>query len=324
VATGASPRALPGAPFDGERIISSKEALALDEVPQRLAIVGAGAIGVEFAEIYGAFGSEITLIEMLDEVLPVEDEEISKELRRLFKKRGWKIYTSARLSALTSGAEGVHCRIDGAQGPAEAVADKVLVAIGVRGNVEDIGLEDSGVAVQNGFIQTGPHMETAAPGIYAIGDVAGPPWLAHIASHEGITAVEHFAGRDPRPAASDFVPACTYCHPPVASVGLTQRQAEEAGMEIRIGRFPLRANGRAIAQGESEGLVKLIFSAQDEVLVGAHILGAEAPEMLAALGQAATAGIGRRGILQTIVAHPTLAEAVHEAAGAAWGEAIHI
>ncbi|MBU1700949.1 MAG: dihydrolipoyl dehydrogenase [Candidatus Eisenbacteria bacterium] len=324
LATGAHARKLPGVDFDGERIITSKEALALEEVPKRLLIVGAGAIGVEFAQIYGDFGSEITIVEMLPELLPVEDEEISLELRRLFKKRGWKIHTGTQVTSLVRREDEVVYRMEKEGVAGEFTADMALVAIGVEGNVKDLGLEAVGIHTAKGFIKTGSFMETGVPGIYAIGDVAGPPWLAHVASHEGITAVLHFAGKDPEPADSKFVPACTYCHPPVASVGLTERQAAEQGIKTRIGRFPFRANGRSIAQGESEGFIKLIFSEADEKLIGAHILGPEAPELLAELGLAATAGTTRHELLGTIHAHPTLSEVIHEAAGEAFGEAIHI
>lgn len=324
LATGARARALPEIGFDGERIISYHEALALKEIPGRLLIVGAGAIGVEFAQIYGDFGSEVTLVEWLPRVLPQEDEEISAELEKIFKKRGWKILTGARVASLERAGNEVVCRVEAGGSTREIRADVALLAVGVAGNVEDVGLETAGVEVEKGFIKTGPHMETNVPGIYAVGDVAGPPMLAHAASAEGEAAVARIAGEDRPPVDHTYTPGCTYCRPQVASLGLTEKEARDKGLAIRVGRFPFRANGRAVGHGETEGFIKLVFGERHGELLGAHILGPEATEILGELGLAASSEMTYHEIAGTIHAHPTLSEVVAEAAGAAFGEAIHI
>lgn len=324
VATGGRSRQLPGVPFDGERIITSHEAMILKEIPGRLLIIGAGAIGVEFGQIYGDFGSDVTLVEMLARVLPLEDEEISVELEKIFKKRGWNILTSSKVTALERREKEVVCQVETSGTARELRADVALVAIGVQGNVEDIGLEAAGVEVERGFIKVGPHMETNVPGIYAIGDVAGAPLLAHAASAEGMAAVSHFAGKDPSPVDHTFTPGCTYCRPQVASLGLTESQAKEKGLSIRVGRFPFRANGRALGHGDYEGFVKVIFGDAHGEVLGAHIVGPEATEILGEMGLAASAELTHNEILATIHAHPTLSEALAEATGDAFDEAIHI
>jgi dihydrolipoamide dehydrogenase len=298
--------------------------MVLKEIPGRLIIVGAGAIGVEFAQIYGDFGSEITIVEMLPGILPLEDEEVSEALRKIFAKRGWSIHTGAKVSSLQREGDEVVCRIEGDGAAREVRADVALVAIGVTGNIEDIGLEAAGVETDRGFVKTGPHMETNVPGVYAIGDLAGSPLLAHAASAEGETAVLHIAGKNPPAVDHHNLPAGTYCRPQVASLGLTERQAREAGRSIRVGRFPFRANGRALGHGESEGFVKVIYGEPHGELLGAHILGPEATEILSELGLAASAELTHNEILGTVHAHPTLAEALLEATGEAYGEAIHI
>jgi dihydrolipoamide dehydrogenase len=324
VATGGRARQLPCAPFDGERIITSHEAMILKEIPGRLLIIGAGAIGVEFGQIYGDFGSEITLVELLPRVLPLEDEEVSAELERIFKRRGWKILTDSKVTSLERHEKEVVCQVEHDGASREVRADVVLVAVGVQGNVEDIGLETVGVEAERGFIKVGPHMETNIPGIYAIGDVAGPPLLAHAASAEGMTAVSHFAGKNPSPVDHTYTPGCTYCRPQVASLGLTESQAREKGHSIRVGRFPFRANGRALGHGDYEGFVKVIFGEAHGEILGAHIVGPEATEILGELGLAASSELTHNEILGTIHAHPTLSEALAEATGAAFDEAIHI
>ncbi|MBD3337085.1 MAG: dihydrolipoyl dehydrogenase, partial [Candidatus Eisenbacteria bacterium] len=300
VATGARPRMLPGISADGERIVTSKEAMVLKEVPGRFLVIGAGAIGVEFAQIYGDFGSEVTLVELLPRILPVEDEEVSAELRKIFAKRGWKIHTEAKVTDLERDGEEVVCRVEAGGAAHEIRADAALVAVGVQGNLEDLGLEELGVETAKGFISTGPHMETNVAGVYAIGDVAGPPWLAHVAAHEGMAAVSHLAGKNPPPVDHALAPGCTYCRPQVASLGLTEQAARERGLEVKIGRFPFRANGRSLAQGETDGFVKLVFGAKHGELLGAHLVGPEVTELLAELGLAATSEVTHHEILGTM------------------------
>ncbi|MCF6237611.1 MAG: dihydrolipoyl dehydrogenase, partial [Candidatus Marinimicrobia bacterium] len=251
IGTGARPRPLPNAPFDGAVIISSKEALSLDSIPEKLVVVGAGAIGVEFADFYAAMGSQVTIVEMLPQLLPIEDAEISTELQKMFKRKKIKalLETTVEQILVSKGKAKVSVK-SGSGAIQELEADKVLVAIGVQGNIEDLGLETAGVELEKGWIKTNRYMQTSSPGIYAIGDVSGPPWLAHVASHEGITAVEHIAGLNVKPMHYDNVPGCTYCTPQVASIGLTEKAAREAGYKLKIGKFPYRASGKAMAAGE--------------------------------------------------------------------------
>ena len=325
VATGARSRPLPGAEFDGESIISSKEAMNLPEQPSSLIIVGAGAIGVEFADFYQSIGTQVTLVEMLPHLLPIEDQEVSKELEKAFKRRRIGLQLGARVEDVAVGADGVEVRLTDSQEKAQTLtADKVLVAIGVQGNTENIGLEAAGVELEKGWIKTNSYMQTRASGIYAIGDVAGPPWLAHVASHEGVTAVEHLAGLNVQPMAYDNIPGCTYCSPQVASIGMTEQAARDAGYELKIGRFPYRASGRAMASGETDGFTKLIYDAKYGELLGAHIIGAEATELIAEIGMARKLEATHETVLETIHAHPTLAEMIMEASGVALDRGIHI
>jgi dihydrolipoamide dehydrogenase len=324
LATGARSRPLPGLPFDQTCVLSSTEAMLLQEVPERLVIIGAGAIGVEFAYFYNAFGSKVTLIEMLPQVLPLEDREISTVLQKSLTKQGIDILVNSRVESAQVTGDGVQVQVQTPDGPRTVLGTKVLVAIGVQGNIEHIGLETAGVRSERGFIPVDAHCRTNVPGIYAIGDVNGPPCLAHVASAEGIATVEAIAGLDTPGVNRQNIPACTYCQPQVASVGLSEDAARQAGHNVRVGRFPFSASGKALAVGESEGLVKVIFDADSDELLGAHIIGAEATDLIAEVGIARTLETTHYEILKTVHAHPTLSEAVMEAVGNAFNEAIHL
>lgn len=325
IATGARPRELPGVAFDGEHIITSKEAMLLQEVPESMIIIGAGAIGVEFAYIYNAFGCKITLIEMLPNILPIEDTEITAVLTRAFKRSKIDMMTGTKVERIERTHNGVSVSVVADDGTQKDIhAEMALVAIGVQGNIENIGLEQVGVAVERGCIKVDEFYKTNIDGIYAIGDVIGPPWLAHVASAEGIAAVEKMTGMDVQPLNYDNAPGCTYCQPQVASVGLTEEAAQKKGYEIKIGRYPFLINGKALALGENQGLVKLIFDAKHGELLGAHIVGPEATELLAELVTARTLETTAHELIKTIHAHPTLTEGIMEAAAEAYDEAIHI
>jgi dihydrolipoamide dehydrogenase len=323
IATGARARSLPGIDLDGKQIISSAEAMVLPAVPASMVIIGAGAIGVEFAYLYNSFGCHVTLVEMMPNILPVEDREISRLLESNFKKSGIEIFTESRVEKVVKGKD-VSVEIQTSGGRKTVKSDVALVAIGVQGNIERLGLEQAGVATEKGWIKVDDFGKTNAPGVYAIGDVAGAPWLAHVASREGIVCVDAIAGKNPQPIDYDNIPGCTYCQPQVASLGMTEEKALAAGYELKIGRFPFSASGKARAIGETDGLVKLIFDAKYGELLGAHILGAEATEMIAELGVAKTLETTVAGIAGTVHAHPTLSEAIMEAAENAYGHAIHI
>lgn len=323
VATGARARSIPGVAIDGKKVIDAAAAMVLPKLPKSMIVIGAGAIGVEFAYFYNAFGTKVTIVEMLPSILPVEDAEISKLLASNFRKNGIEILTGAKVEGLSAGKD-VAVTVATADGKTKLSAEVALMAIGVQGNVENLGLEELGVKSEKGWIVADDYSRTSAPGIYAIGDVAGPPWLAHVASREGVVCVEAIAGRNPRPIDYDNIPGCTYCQPQVASVGMTEERARAEGHELKIGRFPFSASGKARAIGETDGLVKLIFDAKYGELLGAHILGAEATEMIAELGVAKALEATAPGIFGTIHAHPTLSEAVMEAAENAYGHSIHI
>ena len=323
VATGARPRTLPNVKFDGKQVISSSEAMVMPKLPKSMVVIGAGAIGVEFAYFYNSFGTKVTIVEMMPNILPVEDKEISKLLESSFKKSGIEILTESKVESVTTGKE-VKVVVGTKNGKKELKAEVVLMAIGVQGNVENIGLEAMGVKVEKGWIQVDDFSRTNVGGVYALGDVAGAPWLAHVASKEGITCIDAIAGKNPQPIDYDNIPGCTYCQPQVASLGLTEEKALADGYQIKVGRFPFSASGKARAIGETEGLVKLIFDAKYGELLGAHILGSEATEMIAELGVAKTLESTVSGIAGTIHAHPTLSEAIMEAAENAYGHAIHI
>ncbi len=324
IATGGRPRSIPGVEFDGKKILTSKEAMVLKNPPKRLLIIGAGAIGVEFAYFYNSFGSEVHLVEMMPNILPLEDSESSKLVERSFKKQKIKLYTNTRVEKIGKSKKGVSIEISAKGKTSTLEGDVALIAIGIQGNVENIGLEGLGIETEKSFIKVNEYYQTSQPNIYAIGDVIGAPLLAHVASHEGILAIEHILGNNPNPLDYKNVPACTYCQPQVASLGMTEKQASDAGYELKIGKFPFRASGKARAIGETEGQVKLIFDAKYGELLGAHIVGSEATEMIAELGIAKTLETTNYEIENTIHAHPTLSEAVMEAAGDASGEAIHI
>jgi len=324
LATGARPRALPGLPFDQKHVLSSTEAMLLQEAPEALVIIGAGAIGVEFAYFYNAFGSKVTLIEMLPQILPVEDSEIAGLLHRSLAKQGITIHIGSRVERAEVMADGVQVQMHTPEGARTVHGTKVLVAIGVQGNVENLGLETAGVRSERGFIPVDAHCRTNVPGIYAIGDVNGPPCLAHLASAEGIATVEAMAGLESPGVNYHNIPGCTYCQPQVASVGMTEQAARQAGRKLRVGRFPFTASGKALAVGNSEGLVKVIFDADTDELLGAHILGAEASDLIAEVGIARTLETTHYEVLKTVHAHPTLSEAIMEAVGNAYGESIHI
>ena len=325
VATGARPRILPSIPVDRKDIITSSEAMTLPELPSSLIVVGAGAIGIEFAYFYSVLGTKVTIIEMLDRILPVEDREVSDALAKSFKKRGIEIHTGAVVESAVPGNDGVKVTINKDGKKIELKGDKVLSAIGVTGNIEGIGLEELGVEIFKNHIKVDKSdYSTNIPGVYAIGDVIGPPWLAHVASAEGIRCVEVIKGAHSAPVNYDNIPGCTYCQPQVASIGLTEEKAKEQGYKLKIGKFPFMASGKAFAIGERDGFVKLIFDEQYGELLGAHIIGSEATEMIAELGIARALEATYETIIKTVHAHPTLSESVMEAAAMANGEAIHI
>lgn len=321
IAVGAKPRCLPGIAPDGRRILTSKEALLVDVPPKHLAVLGAGAIGMEFAYFFHALGCKITVIEMCDRILPQEDPEVSDRLKKIYEKQGMTILTGTRVNGISEAGPGV--RIDLPPAPVDASA--ALLAFGVVPNVEGLMAEGLKLKETKGWIDVDDNYLTSLPGIYAIGDITGPPWLAHVASHEGIVAVERmFTDHTPR-INYDAIPACTYCQPQVASIGLTEPAARiKYGEHLQIGRFPFQALGKAIAADETEGFVKLIFAGKHAQLVGAHILGHEATEIIAELGIAIALESTRDEIVSTIHAHPTMAEAVLEAALASDNRAIHL
>jgi len=325
LATGARARLLPGFEPDGRFLWSYREALTPDILPKRLVVIGSGAIGIEFASFFAAFGSEVTVVEALDRILPVEDQEISALARAAFERQGLRIHTGAKVTGLTKGENDVEIAVETGGESLRLTADRVIVAIGITGNVEEIGLDTTRARVEKGHIVIDSLCRTDQPGLYAIGDVAGPPWLAHKASHEGVLCVEAIAGLpglhplDPR-----HIPGCTYGHPQVASVGLTEAAALAQGHTLRIGRFPFAANGKAIALGEADGLVKTLFDATSGELLGAHIIGPEATEMIQGYAVAGTLEATEAELIATIFPHPTLSEAMHEAVLAAFGRALHV
>ncbi|HMU43847.1 MAG TPA: dihydrolipoyl dehydrogenase [Ignavibacteriaceae bacterium] len=325
IATGARPRLLPNIPVDKKNIITSTEAMSLEKLPKDLIVVGAGAIGIEFAYFYSVLGTKVTIIEMLDNILPIEDAEVSQTLEKNFRKRGIEIFTKAVVEKADVKGSRVNVKVKVNGELKELSAEKVLSAIGVTGNVEGFGLEELGIELFKNHIKVNKSTyETNVPGIYAIGDVIGPPWLAHVASAEGIHCVEGIKGIKNPEIDYENIPGCTYCQPQVASVGLTEAKAKAAGYEIKVGKFPFMASGKAFAIGEREGFVKLIFDAKYGELLGAHIIGSEATEMIAELTLARSIEATGHSIIKTIHAHPTLSESIMEAAAQAYGEAIHI
>ncbi|MDA8231749.1 MAG: dihydrolipoyl dehydrogenase [Magnetospirillum sp.] len=324
LATGARARVLPGLEPDGKFVWTYKEALVPDTVPKRLLVIGSGAIGIEFASFFNALGSQVTVVEVMDRVLPVEDEEISAIAKKSFEKQGMTIITGASVKGLSKSADAVTAVIEAGGKPQEIVADRVISAVGIVGNVENIGLEGTKVVVERSHVAINQWCETGEPGVYAIGDLAGPPWLAHKASHEGVICVEKIAGvKDLHPLDARKIPGCTYCHPQVASVGLTEARAKDMGYAVKVGRFPLIANGKAIALGETEGLVKTVFDAKTGELLGAHMIGAEVTELIQGYTVAKTLETTEADLMHTVFPHPTLSETMHEAVLDAYGRAIH-
>jgi len=321
IATGARPKWFSGIKPDGKQIITYKEAMILDKQPKSLVIIGAGAIGVEFAHFFQTFGTQVTLIEALPNILPIEDNEISVELEKIFKKRKMNILTKTKVEKIEKLKTKVKVHLHGAE---IVEAEKALIAVGVQGNIEDMGLEECNIAVEKGWIQKNEFMETSQKNVFAIGDVAGPPWLAHKASAEGIIAVEHLADLSPEPMRYDNIPGCTYCHPEVASVGLTEKMALEQGYELKIGRFPFRGLGKAMAVGDTDGFVKVIYDNKYGEMLGCHIIGAEATNLITEAVIARNLESTHYEVLKTIHPHPTLSEAIMEATADALGEAIHI
>jgi len=325
LATGARARVIPavGLAPDGERVWTYREAMVPRAAPKSLLVVGSGAIGIEFASFYRALGAEVTVVEALPRILPVEDEEISAVAHKAFEKRGLKFRVGAKVTGLAKTASGVAITLE-AGGKAETLeAERAIVAVGIEGNVEGLGLEDLGVKIDRGHIVVDTSGATNVTGLYAIGDVVGPPWLAHKASHEGVACVEHIAGFA-SPHIPAPIPGCTYSSPQVASIGLTEAQAKEKGIEVKVGRFPFRANGKAIAAGETEGLVKTVFDAATGALVGAHMIGGEVTEMIQGFALAMTLEATEQEIFATVFPHPTMSEAMHEAALDAFGRVLHL
>jgi dihydrolipoamide dehydrogenase len=293
-------------------------------IPKSLLVVGSGAIGIEFASFYRDMGAEVTVVEVLERVLPVEDEEISAFARKSFEKQGIKIHTSATVQSLKRGRNSVTAQIEAGGKVFEVTAERVILAVGIVGNVEGIGLEGTGIKVERGHIVADEWLRTGEPGVYAIGDVVGPPWLAHKAMHEGVICVEHIAGlNDVHPLDTGNIPGCTYCRPQVASVGLTEQAAREAGREVRVGHFPFIGNGKAIAMGEPEGMVKTVFDAKTGELLGAHMVGAEVTELIQGYAIARTLETTEAELIRTIFPHPTISETMHEAVLDAYGRALH-
>ena len=326
LATGARARTLPGLEPDGKLVWSYKEALVPEEMPKKLLVVGSGAIGSEFASFYLNMGAKVTLVELQDRILPVEDEEISKIVQKQFAGQGMDIRTGSVVTSLERGKNNVKATIKDAKGKEKTETfDLVISAVGVVGNVEGIGLEGTKVKVERSNIITNEWCETGEKGVYAIGDVAGAPWLAHKASHEGILCVEHIAGlKGLHPMKTANIPGCTYCRPQVASVGLTEAAAKDKGYELKIGRFPFMGNGKAIALGEPEGLVKTIFDAKTGELLGAHMVGAEVTEMIQGYVIGKTMEATEQDFMHTIFPHPTLSEMMHESVLDAYGKVVHM
>jgi dihydrolipoamide dehydrogenase len=326
IATGARPRTLPGIEIDREKVITSREAMSLKELPKSLCIIGAGAIGVEFAYFYNVMGTKVTIIEAQDRILPVEDREISALLQKNLKHRGIDILTGMFVDGVKKTSAGVEVSYkQGKDGKVEVVkADKVLMAVGVQGNIEDLGLDKVGIVTEKNHVKVDGHFRTNVEGFYGIGDVIGPPWLAHVASAEAVKCIENIAGLNPHPIDYSNIPGCTYCQPQVASVGLTEDKCKEQGLKYKVGKFPFRASGKAVASGDAEGMVKIIFGEKYGEVLGAHIIGSEATEMIAELGLAKSLEATAEDIHHTIHAHPTLSEAIMEAAADAEKMAIHI
>lgn len=324
IATGARPRVLPGIEPDGDKIWTYFEAMVPKEFPKSLIVMGSGAIGIEFASFYKTMGAEVTVVELLPQIMPVEDAEIAALARKQFEKQGIKIMTSAKVTKVAKGKSDVSCTIEDDKGKTQTLkADKLISAVGVTGNIENLGLEKLGVKTDRGCILIDGLGKTNVPGVYAIGDVAGPPMLAHKAEHEGVICVEAIKGLPVHAMDKAMIPGCTYCHPQVASVGLTEAKAKEQGLKIKVGRFPFAGNGKAIALGEPEGMVKTIFEEKTGKLLGAHLVGAEVTELVQGFVVAMNCETTEEELMHTVFPHPTLSEMMHESVLDAYGRVIH-
>ncbi len=326
LATGARARVLPGLEPDGKLIWTYKEAMVPDAMPKSLVVVGSGAIGIEFASFYKTMGADVTVVEVMDRVLPVEDEDISGFAHKQFEAQGMNIRTNTTVKALKTGKNNVTVTLAAKDGKQEELkVDRVIMAVGIVGNSDNLGLEGTGVKVERGHIVVDGYMQTDEPGVYAIGDVVSAPWLAHKASHEGVICVENIAGlNDVHPMKKENIPGCTYCHPQVASVGLTEAQAKEQGHKVKVGKFPFMGNGKAIALGEAEGLVKTVFDDETGELLGAHMVGAEVTELIQGFVIGKTMEATEAELMHTIFPHPTLSEMMHESVLDAYGRALHM
>jgi dihydrolipoamide dehydrogenase len=324
IATGTRSRQLPNLPQDGKKIIGYREAMTLKSQPKKLVVVGSGAIGVEFAYFYNAIGTEVTIVEYLPNIVPVEDEDVSKQMEKSLKKAGISILTNANVESVDTSGKGCVVRVKTAKGEEKIECDVVLSAVGVVSNIENIGLEEVGIVTDKGRILVNDFYQTNIPGYYAIGDIVPGPALAHVASAEGIICVEKIAGHNPEPLDYGNIPGCTYASPEIASVGMTERQAKEAGLDIKIGKFPFSASGKASAAGVKDGFVKLIFDAKYGEILGAHMIGANVTEMIAEIVSIRKLETTGHDIIKTVHPHPTMSEAIMEAAAAAYGEVIHL
>jgi dihydrolipoamide dehydrogenase len=324
LATGARARSLPGLEPDGKLVWTYKEAMIPEAMPKSLLVVGSGAIGIEFASFYRDMGAAVTVVEVLDRVLPVEDEEISAFARKAFEKQGITIHTGATVKALKKGRDNVTAQIVSGGKTSDITVDRVILAVGITGNVEGVGLEGTGVKVERGHVVADEWLRTGEAGVYAIGDLVGPPWLAHKAMHEGVICVEHIAGvNGVHPLDLRNIPGCTYCRPQIASVGLTEKAARDQGYEVKVGHFPFIGNGKAIALGEPEGMVKTVFDGKTGELLGAHMVGAEVTELIQGYTIAKTLETTEAELMRTIFPHPTLSEMMHESVLDAYGRALH-
>ncbi len=323
LATGARARQIPGLEADGKLVWSYREAMVPDMMPKSLLVIGSGAIGVEFASFYRNLGAEVTVVEMLPRILPVEDEEISALAHKAFVKQGMKLFAGATVKGLKKGTNNITVTVEAGGKSQEITVDRVISAVGIVGNVENLGLEGTKVQVDRTHIVVDGYGRTGEPGVYAIGDVAGPPWLAHKASHEGVVCVEFIAGTNPHPFETTNIPGCTYCMPQIASVGMTEAAAKAAGHEVRVGKFPFIGNGKAIALGEPEGLIKTVFDAKTGELLGAHLIGAEVTEMIQGYTIARSLETTEADLMHTVFPHPTISEAMHESVLDAYKRAIH-
>lgn len=324
IATGARSRELPNLPQDGKKIIGYREALVMPKLPKKMVVVGSGAIGVEFAYFYNAMGVEVTVVEYMPNIVPVEDEDVSKQLARSFKKSGMKVMTDSAVEKVDTSGTGCKVTVKTKKGEEIIECDVVLSAVGIKRNIENIGLEDVGIATDKDIIITNDYYQTNIPGYYAIGDVVKGPALAHVASAEGIICVEKISGMDVEPLDYGNIPGCTYCAPEVASVGMTEKAAKEAGFEVKVGKFPFSASGKAKAAGHSDGFVKLIFDAKYGELLGGHMIGANVTEMVAELVAVRKLETTGHELIKTVHPHPTMSEAIMEAAAAAYDEVIHM